>query len=64
MLQNNKLSPPLLNQQQGFTLLELVLVIVIISTLSVFAIDRIFAIRTAAEHASIKQLVGTIKNFG
>ncbi len=51
-----------MNQQQGFTLLELVVVIIIISILGLFAIDRIFAIRIAAEQAAVKQLVGTIKS--
>lgn len=50
------------NKQYGFTLLELVVVIVIISILGLFAIDRIFAIRIAAEQAAVKQLVGTIKS--
>lgn len=50
------------NQQRGFTLLELVVVIVIISILGLFAIDRIFALRIAAEQAAVKQLVGTIKS--
>lgn len=47
---------------KGFTLLELVLVIVIISILGLFAIDRMFALRIAAEQAAVKQLVGTIKS--
>ena len=51
-----------INIQRGFTLLELVVVIVIISILGLFAIDRVFAIRIAAEQASVKQLVGTIKS--
>lgn len=50
------------NNQLGFTLLELVVVIVVISILGLFAIDRIFALRVAAEQASVKQLVGTIKS--
>lgn len=48
--------------QHGFTLLELVVVIVVISILGLFAIDRIFALRIAAEQASVKQVVGTIKS--
>lgn len=51
-----------INKQRGFTLLELVVVIIIISILGLFAIDRVFAIRIAAEQASVKQLVGTIKS--
>jgi len=51
-----------INKQCGFTLLELVVVIIIISILGLFAIDRVFAIRIAAEQASVKQLVGTIKS--
>jgi len=55
-------SIPIITKQQGFTLLELVVVIIIISILGLFAIDRIFAIRIAAEQAAVKQLVGTIKS--
>ena len=50
------------HKQKGFTLLELVVVIIVISILGLFAIDRIFAIRHAAEQAAVKQLVGTIKS--
>ena len=49
-------------KQRGFTLLELVVVIVVISILGLVAIDRVFTIRIAAEQASVKQLVGTIKS--
>ena len=38
------------------------MVIIIISILGLFAIDRILAIRIAAEQAAVKQLVGTIKS--
>ncbi|MFK5915311.1 MAG: prepilin-type N-terminal cleavage/methylation domain-containing protein [Woeseiaceae bacterium] len=55
-------SIPIINKQQGFTLLELIVVIIVISILGLFAIDRIFAIRIAAEQAAVKQLVGTIKS--
>ena len=50
------------NSQLGFTLLEMVVVIIIISILGLFAIDRIFAIRIAAEQAAVKQIIGTMKS--
>lgn len=59
MLRKNN---PFNHKQSGFTILELVVVIIVISILSLFAIDRIFAIRIAAEQAAVKQLVGTIKS--
>lgn len=63
MLQKDKILPNQhFHRQRGFTLIELVVVIVIISTLGLFATNRIFAIRAAAEQSSIKQLVGTIKS--
>ena len=49
-------------KQHGFTLLELVVVIVIISILGLFAVDRLLAIRISAEKSAVKQLVGTIKS--
>ena len=52
----------MIKPQNGFTLLELVVVILIISILGLFAIDRILAIRALAEQSSVKQLVGTIKS--
>ena len=36
--------------------------IIIISILGLFAIDRVFALRIAAEQAAVKQLVGTLKS--
>ena len=52
----------IINKHRGFTLLELVVVIFVISWLGLFAIDRIFALRIAAEQASVKQVVGIIKS--
>ena len=57
-----KLRKSIIHKQNGFTLLELVVVIVVISILGLFAIDRILVLRLAAEQASVKQLVGTIKS--
>ena len=51
-----------IHKQRGFTLLELVVVIIVISILGLFAIDRLFAIRIAAEQAAVKQVVGIIKS--
>lgn len=50
------------NNQHGFTILELVVVIIVISILGLFAIDRMFVLRIAAEQAAVKQTVGTIKS--
>lgn len=64
-MQHKDINLPKSNRQIksfGFTLLELVVVIVVISILGLFALDRIFALRIAAERAAVKQLVGTIKS--
>lgn len=50
------------NLQRGFTFLELIFVIVIISTLLFFSLDRLWAIRAAAERASVVQIIGNIKS--
>ena len=54
--------PIIIKKQSGFTLLELVVVIIVISILGLFAIDRVWSLRAAAEQASVKQVVGTIKS--
>jgi general secretion pathway protein G len=48
--------------QRGFTILELVVVIIVISILGLFAIDRIWALRIAAEQAAVTQIVGNIRS--
>lgn len=50
------------NLQRGFTFLELTFVIIIISTLVFFSLDRLWAIRAAAERVSVIQVVGNIKS--
>ncbi len=46
----------------GFTLLELVVVIIIISILGLFALDRFWSLRVAAERAAVQQVVGNIRS--
>lgn len=48
--------------QHGFTFLELIFVILIISTLVFISLDRLWAIRAAAERASVIQVIGNIKS--
>ena len=47
---------------RGFTFLELIFVIFIISTLLFISLDRLWAIRAAAERASVIQVIGNIKS--
>jgi prepilin-type N-terminal cleavage/methylation domain-containing protein len=46
----------------GFSLLELVIVIVLISVLLVVAIDRLLAMKAMAERGAVEQVVGTIRS--
>lgn len=48
--------------QHGFTYLEFIFVIFIISTLIFISLDRLWAIRAAAERASVTQVIGNIKS--
>lgn len=63
-LKDNKLRKNAINQhkQSGFTLLELVVVIIVISILGLFAIDRIWSLRIAAEQAAVNQIIGNIRS--
>ena len=49
-------------QQQGFTLIELVIVIVILGILSAFALPRFADLGSDAREASIKGLEGSMKS--
>ena len=49
-------------KQQGFTLIELVVVIIIISGLLYFAIDRLLKLEVQAERASMQQVIGIINS--
>ena len=48
--------------QQGFTLLELVVVIIIISGLLYVAIDRLLKLEVSAERAALTQVIGNINS--
>lgn len=49
-------------RQQGFTLIELVVVIIIISGLLYFAFDRLLKLEVTAERAAMAQVVGNINS--
>ncbi len=49
-------------RQTGFTLLELVLVILIISILGIAAIDRLLEYRVDAERAMVQTVVGNLRS--
>ena len=49
-------------KQRGFTFFEVVIVIVLISILGLFSIDRLLSLRIAAERASVIQVVGNIRS--
>ncbi|TDY03835.1 prepilin-type N-terminal cleavage/methylation domain-containing protein [Thiohalophilus thiocyanatoxydans] len=50
------------SRQPGFTLLELVLVVLIISIMGLIAIDRLFEYRIDAERAMIQTVTGNIRS--
>ncbi len=52
--------PPQANR--GFTLLELVMVIIVIAILGLFALDRVWSLRIAAERAVIQQVTGNLRS--
>jgi len=55
-------APLRLKQQHGFTLLEMVAVIILIAILGLFALDRLWSLRIAAERAMIEQVSGNIRS--
>jgi MSHA pilin protein MshA len=57
----NKWRKMAMNKSKGFTLIELVIVIVIVGVLSVFAIPKYLEIRSDARAASILTALGAVK---
>ena len=53
---------PRLFQNRGFSLLELLIVIIIISTLLGFAIDRLLKLQVQAERSSLEGMVGIMQS--
>ena len=49
-------------RNQGFTLIELVVVIIVISTLGAVLLDRMWSYQEAAEKAAMEQLAGTLRS--
>ena len=49
-------------KQHGFTLLELVVVVIIISILIIYALDRLLKLEVEAERASVQQVIGGIQS--
>jgi prepilin-type N-terminal cleavage/methylation domain-containing protein len=51
-----------LRDERGFSLLELVVVVVIVSLLALAAIDRLLKLRFEAERAGVQSVVGALKS--
>jgi len=52
----------LLPQQSGFSLLELLIVIIIISTLLGFAIEKLLKLQVQAERSAMQSIIGTLQS--
>lgn len=50
------------SRQAGFTILELIVVIIIISILGLFALDRIWSLRIEAEQATVTKIIGNVRS--
>jgi prepilin-type N-terminal cleavage/methylation domain-containing protein len=50
------------NHARGFTLIEIVVVVVILGILTAFAVPRFFAINDQAERAVVESFIGTLKS--
>ncbi|KAB7622636.1 prepilin-type N-terminal cleavage/methylation domain-containing protein [Alkalilimnicola sp. S0819] len=48
--------------QAGFTLLELVIVVVLVSVLIMFAVDRLAALRVEAERVAMERTLGSLRS--
>ena len=57
-----KFSSPLKHIQKGFTLLEMIVVIVLIGFLGLTILDRVWKFRVYAEEAAVTSIVGNIRS--
>lgn len=57
-----KTSFKLCNKQHGFTLFELVVVVLLVGVFMIFAIDRMLRIQIDAERVSVQQTVAALKS--
>lgn len=55
-------SSGILSKQQGFTLFEIVIVVLIIGVLMTFAIDRMLQLQITAERVSVQHMIGTLSS--
>lgn len=58
----NQIICPHNNSQKGFTLLEMVIVIILISFLGLIILDRVWKYRVYAEEAAVTATIGNIRS--
>jgi len=63
-LQESKVGPQAMSRRRqcGFSLLELVIVIVIVSVLLVVAVDKLLALQVDAERVAMEQVAGVVRS--